>query len=325
MYEKPMFTCCEILSRYYVWKFSGEKLDAKTEALLHDALLFIEEHLLFEQDGRKHLKNIEAGTEGGFEVEADTFTIILVSAAMRAISEMLSLPHVKELAEELSLDLKENYREDGVLLPFKNAPYTGLGADYYLYTIQEPIVDAACLDKEKEDAKTPWGYDSASTTEEKRHWPWLDSRFAICYTHEGKNKEAMEHLLNMPKYCSALGAIPEYIRMDGLPVNYYYTTPHALVLWALHDAFAHVKGDEVRLLWGMTDAWQDFSCEKLHLENGLVVTLDVKDGVLRKMELYNKTENDIQAKIFVNPAFLPPDFPKFCEVRAKESYLYCQK
>lgn len=321
LYEKPMFTCCEILSRYYVWKFSGEKLDAKTETILHDALHFIEEHLLFEQGGRKHLKNIEAGTEGGFKVEADTFTIIVLAAALRGVSEMLSLPSIASVADELMKDIEGNYREDGMLLPFKNAAYLGMTPDYYIYTLPNPVA-GNCLDKEKEENKTPWGYDGGTTTEEKRHWPWFDSRFAICYTHEGRNEEAMEHLLHMSKYCSALGAIPEYIRMDGLPVNYYYTTPHALVLWALHDAFAHVKGDEVRLLWGMTDVWKDFSCDKLHLENRLTVTLTVENGVLRKMEFYNKAKSDISIKLLVNAAFCPSDMPDTITIRAKEIFTF---
>ncbi len=321
LYEKPMFTCCEILNRYYVWKFSDKNLDAKTQNLLKDALTFFEEHLLFEADGRKHLKNVEAGTEGDFEVEADTFTIIVLAAALRGISEMLSMPSVKVLADELMLDLKENYREDGMLLPFKNAPYSAMVTDYYMYTLPHPVA-GNCLDKAKEESQTPWGYDGGSTTEEKRHWPWSDSRNAICYTHEGRSADAMRHIVDMPRYSSALGAIPEYIRMDGLPVNYFYTTPHALVIWALHDAFAHVREDEVRLLWGMTDAWQDFSCQNLHLENQLSVTMDVKGGKLQKVEFFNKTNQDICMRLSANPVFCHADFPTECTVRAGSTYTY---
>jgi len=220
------------------------------------------------------------------------------------------------------LDLAGNYREDGTLMPYRNAPYTAGGQmDYYLYTLPEPI-DIVSVDNALRAGKTPWGYTFEQTTEEKRHWPWIHPRAAICYANEKRSEDAMMHLCSIPNYASSMGAIPEYIRIDGLPVNYWYTTAHGLAVCAVHDAFAHVRKEELRLLWGMTNAWQEFSCKKLHLENGLCVSISVKGGVLCKLELYNKTDENKTVNLSVNHAFCPAHFPKSCTVRAKEAFVF---
>ncbi len=319
---KSMFVCCEIINRYFVWKYGDRTLDAKTEAILRDVLLFIENNLLIKTEEGFRLKNVKSGTENGLDVEADTSTVLMLAAALNGASEMLSDPKYTRLANEIKEPLKENYREDGVLMPYKDATHTAGGQmDYYIYSMPDAIgiesVDAAL-----KEGKTPWGYTFDQTSEEKRHWPWIHSRAAICYAHEGRSEDAMEHILDIPNYSSALGALPEYIRMDGLPANYWYTTSHGLAVWAIHDAFAHVKRDTVRILWGMTDKWQDFSCENLHLENRLTVSLSVRGGKLEKMELHNPTKADITVNLFANPTFAPEGLPANCTVKANESFIY---
>lgn len=320
--DKPMFHLCEILNRYIVWKYTDRKLDRETEEVLRDAVLFVEKRLLRKIDGRHHMIEVQSGTENDVRVEADTSTIVQLAAAFRGAAEMLEEPRLRKIADEVLLDLAGNYREDGTLMPYRNAPYTAGGQmDYYLYTLPEPI-DIVSVDNALRAGKTPWGYTFEQTTEEKRHWPWIHPRAAICYANEKRSEDAMMHLCSIPNYASSMGAIPEYIRIDGLPVNYWYTTAHGLAVCAVHDAFAHVRKEELRLLWGMTNAWQEFSCKKLHLENGLCVSISVKDGVLCKLELYNKTDEDKTVTLSVNHAFCPAHFPKSCTVRAKEAFIF---
>lgn len=300
---KPMFIFCELINRYVVWKYTDRTLDEKSKEILFECARFIENRLIRKTDEGYRLIDVASGTENGLCVEADTMTVLQLSLAMRGISEMLDDPKYLEIANDVKDSISENYREDGVLMPYKDATHTAGGQlDYYIYSMPDSIgiesVDAAL-----KDGKTPWGYTFDQPTEEKRHWPWIHPRAAICYAHEGKSQDAMEHLLGMPNFSSALGAIPEYIRMDGLPTNYYYTTSHGLVAWAIHDAFAHMQKDTVRLLWGMTDAWKDVSCEKIHLENRLQVSIEVTKAVLNEITFINPTCDDITINLRVNPVF----------------------
>ena len=318
---KPMFVFCELINKYIVWKYTDRKLDEKSKRILLECVRFIENRLIRKTEEGYRLIDVKSGTENGLCVEADTCTVLQLSLAMRGISEMLNEPRYLKIANDVRAAIGENYREDGVLMPYKGAMQTAGGQmDYYIYSMPETIgiesVDAAL-----KEGKTHWGYTSNQSTEEKRHWPWIYSRAAICYTYEGRSEDALEHLLKMADYASALGALPEFIRIDGLPVNYYYTTPHGLAVWAVHDAFAHVHKDEIRILWGMTEQWKDLSCQNLHLENRLQISLDVKDGRIKVLEFRNPTEKDISVKLRINSVFIRREVDEMCIIKAGETLL----
>ena len=319
--EKPLFVCCEILNFYDVWRYTDHLLDAENEAVLRDVWTFLHDQILREKDGKYVLVDVKVGTEAGFVVEADTMLIIYMAAALRALDDMLGEAFREQIARDILESMEINYTEEGILLPFKDAPYLGgLQMDCYMYTLPDPI-GIKSVDKALEVGKTPWGYTFEQTTEEKRHWPWIHSRAAICYAHEGRHASAMEHLLQMTNYCSALGAVPEYIRMDGLAVNYYYTSAHALLIWALHDALVHVQKDELRLCYGITEQWQDFTCEGIYLENGLIADLEVKEGAIHKLILRNRLDKAVTVRIKVNPCFAAR-LPEICTVDAGSLKIY---
>ncbi len=313
--EKPMYDCCEILNRWYVWKYTDRTLDAETESILWDALAFIEENLLLRRDGKTHLVAVQAGTEGGFRVENDTFTILVLAAALRALADMLGEERLVRLAADLTDDLAGNY--DGkVLMPFANAPYTGGGQlDYYLYSLPDPI-PIESVHEALRSGKTPWGCTFDQFPEEKRHWPWIHPRAAICYAHEGEHALTLEHIRQMPDASSAVGAVPEYIRMDGLPVHYWYTTAHGLIVWALHEAFAHLHKGTLRLAWGFAKAWQDFSCSDIVPDSGLRVSFAVERGALTRLRLENRGERDITVALSLCPEFAADGLPASCTVPA---------
>jgi len=319
--EKPLFVCCEVLNRYDVWKYTDQQLDEESRTVLQDVWTFLRDQILRERDGKYVLIDVKAGTEAGFDVEADTALIIYMAATLRALDAMLGENFREQIARDILESMEINYTEEGVLMPFKDAPYLGGGQmDYYIYTLPDAI-DIKSVDKALEVGKTPWGYTFEQTTEEKRHWPWIHSRAAICYTHEGMHAAAMEHLLQMTNYCSAVGALPEYIRMDGLAINYWYTSAHALFVWALHDALVHVHKDELRLCYGIIDQWQDFSCKGIYLENGLNVDMEIKGGVLQRLTLQNRIDKAVTVRVKINSCF-EAELPEVCTVEAGSLKIY---
>ncbi len=318
---KPVYLCNEIINRYAVWKYGVQKTDERLAYILRQTYLFIEKHLLKKVNGRYRLINVKAGNEAGFDVEADSFTVIALTQALFAISDMLGDKSVYAVGEEVLEGIEQNYTEDGVLLPFKNAEFlAGMQTDFYIYSLPKGIPFIS-VEKALEKGKTAWGYDFGQPHEVYRHWPWIVGRAAICYSHEGRHAEAMQFINDLTLGATSLGALPEKIRIDGMPINYWYTSAHALAVWAIHDAFAHIHGSELRLCYGISDEWQNFSCEGICMENGITVSLKVENGILKSLKLCNNSEKALDISIKVNNCFSSA-IPQICTLEPNKEYIY---
>lgn len=318
---KPVYLCNEIINRYAVWKYGVQKTDERLSYILKQTFSFIEKYLLKKVDGRYRLINVKAGNEAGFDVEADTFTIIALSQALFAIADMLDDKTIYAIGEDVLEGLEQNYTDEGVLLPFKDATFlAGMQTDFYLYSLPKGIPFIS-IERALENGKTPWGYDFGQPHEVYRHWPWIVGRAAICYAHEGRHKEAMEFVELLSSGATSLGALPEKIRIDGMPINYWYTSAHALVVWAIHDAFVHVHDDELRICYGITDKWQNFSCDGICTENGLAVSVTVEKGELLRLKIRNNSEKITCINIKLNPCF-SSELPESCILQAGQEFCY---
>jgi len=319
--EKPVFICNEIMNFYIAWKYAGRKKDVYIEGILRDTYLFIKTYLLCKKDGKYSLINVKSGDESGVDVETDTFTILALAQALYALGDMLQEKEIFEVRSEILEDVAQNYTEEGVLMPFKNAPYIGCSQlDYYIYMLAEGIPFVG-VDRAMEVSEKEYGCNGDYISEVYRHWPWIRGRAAICYTHEGRHTQAMDQIEKLMQGATSLGALPEKIRLDGMPVNYWYTSPHAFVVWALHDAFVHIKGDTLRIAYGFTDKWQNFSCEDICLENGLRVSFSIEEGILKKLLIINTTEQQFHLKLMLNGCF-SADLPEVYLLQSKETFLY---
>lgn len=319
--EKPVFICNEIMNFYTAWKYAGRIKNLHVEEILKDTYLFIKTYLLCKKDGKYSLINVKSGDESGVDVETDTFTILALAQALYALADMLQNADILEVRRQVLEDILQNYTEEGALLPFKNAPYLGGGQlDFYIFMLPEGI-SFVSVDKAMEISEKGYGCDFGYISEVYRHWPWIRGRAAICYTHEGRHTQAMDQIEKLMQGATSLGALPEKIRLDGMPVNYWYTSPHALVVWTLHDAFTHIKGDELRIAYGFTDKWQNFSCEDICLEKGLRVSFSIEEGILKKLLIINTTEQQFHLKLKLNGCF-SADLPEVCFLQSKGTFLY---
>lgn len=321
--EKPMFACCEVHNLYQVWSRTGKQTDEKLINLLKGFVVFAKQALLLEQNGEYYLKNIKAGTEGGFDVETDTFTVILLAQAMLKIAEILQDTEYDKIGESLLKSLSVNYTKDGYLLPFKDASYLGGGIqmDGYIFSLPKGI-DIKNVDKVLAVGKRPYGYDFDQLSETYRHWPWIDGRAAICYAHAKQPKKAFRHVRNLANGASSLGILPEKIRLDGLAINYWYTSAIALAVWAVNQAFAYLEGDTVYLCYGFTKKWQNFSCENVRIENGLSVSICIVNGKLQKLVIDNPFEQAQTFNLSLNDEFTAENLPATCTLQGKSQFIF---
>lgn len=318
--KKPMFPCIDIMNLYTIWQYSDREITEEQKELLK-AYIDFTKNLLAEKDGRIGLIDIQAGIETAFDVETDSFTTIVLSQSIRAVGEMIEDNDLIAVADTIAQNINENYTEEGILLPFKNAPYIGgMQADYFIFSMMKGISESN-IDTMLFYAKTHWGYDVDCTAQTYRHWPWMCSRAAICYTHLGEHEKAMEQLEKIPMGASALGVLPEKIRLDGAPINYWYTSPAALAVWAVNDAMCFGEGDTVYFAYGITADWQDFSAADIHLENGLSADITVSDGAVRTLILKNLSERAVTVKIKINSAFRA-DVPECVTIDKGAQYIF---
>ncbi len=320
---KPIYGAYVFVAIYDLWKKDKSLLSDSLLQIARDALGFMERHMLREENGKLYLVPVKAGTEAGFVVKVDTFTQLLYSMCFKYCSEIFGDSRLKTVSDRLFEALECNYDEDGALLPFENAGYYGgLQFSYYLWTYPDPI-DFISVEKAIESSKTHWGYSFDQTTESYRHWPWIHSMAALCCMRDGKNDEAMSHITKICDGMCAIGGLPEKIRIDGAPINYWYTSTHALAVWAINDAFAFTgKKNEIVIAGGYTREYGDISCRDISVDGMLFVSYDITGGVLRYFEIKNRSENDVTVRIKFNPEYEIGNCESTFAVKSKDSCIY---
>lgn len=290
---KPVYSAYVFVAVYDLWKKDKSLVSEKLLGIVRDTLEFMERYMLREENGGLYLVPVKAGTEAGFVVKVDTLTQLLYSICFKYCAEMLGEERFRSIGERLFDALSCNYDKDGALLPFENANYYGgLQFSYYLWTYPEPI-DFISVEKAIESSKTHWGYSFDQTTESYRHWPWIHSMAALCCMRDGKHERAMEHISKITDGMCAIGGLPEKIRIDGAPINYWYTSTHALAVWAINDAFAFSRGgNEIILAGGFSKRFDSISCRDISVDGMLFVSYEIRNGVLEGLRIYNRSRED---------------------------------
>lgn len=324
MEYKPHNGAQVITAIYHQWRFSGKPLTEEELVFIRDVIAYCNASTVHREDGKTYLAPVEAGTEGGFFVTVDTYIQMCIGNAFIQAAEMLGDDNLWQDGEQLLEGLEQN-RIDGVLMPFDNAFYTG-GISLFACTLDIPhrVIDTYGIDECLRRGKTPWGYNCEQSTEEYRHWPWLETYAAIGYTRRRETEKAMKHLLRMNSVTSSLGALPEKIRLDGYVIGYWYMTPHALVVLALQDAIAHSdRPGELSLLQGITNKWQDLKAANISQPGGFVVSVTVENGVLTLLRVENKQKFTQKLKIHINPMFQGNMTQSEIEIAGEDMFLFC--
>jgi hypothetical protein len=325
LHYKPVMSAFILLKIYWQWCYDPTgPFDLEILTMMREILDLAVERIIENKGESAIIKPCTAGNESAIDVENDTFTAIIYARALRGYAQMASAlgqdaSTYEKLAEKLYRGLEGNYRSDGVLLPFKNAEYLAtMQFSFYLFNLPWGIEKRSVYGSLK-DAETAWGLNTTQPEEGYRDWPWLSSRAAIDLSVIGDSRRAFKWLRHPQKYISSLGAIPEKIRIDGYPIGYWYTSPHALFIWSTTAAICHDgKNNELRMLWGFDGQWKNMAFQNLRLRGGLLVSGIVKKGCLIKLVLKNSSLNSIQRNLVLNPLY-SGSFPREVTVPAGKS------
>ncbi len=296
-------------SLYDHWRVSGrdEVLD-ESLGMMRELLDHIIAAAVQEKSDRAYIGTTKPSCECKFDVTNDTGISIWVTRALRGFCSMADaagrpVPDAyRRIAEKLPRGLRENY-VNGYLMPFRNAAFHCGAVMCFFFNLPDGI-DRKSVLRDIRAGKTPFGFDGDTYIGNIRHWPWTYCFQSLVYSHWGWDEKSFACLQNVMRDCSALGAIPEKIRIDGYPVNYYYTSPHAYFLWAFQTALCHDrKKDCLALLPGMDGTWRELEFENLRMNGGLLVSLQVSRGRVRQLILRNDGSRPVHRTILLNPRY----------------------
>ena len=308
--EKVGANAAACYSFYDHWQRSGrDELLPESLSIMRELLDHALAVAVIEKSDRAYIGVTKPSCECKFDVSNDSTISIRLVRALRGYCEMAEAAQepvpedYRRIAEKLPKGLRENYR-NGVLMPFRDAKFHGAVAlvDYF-FNLPEGVDRKSVLYSIKVSSG-PLGFDSDTPIANIRDWPWSHAWMALIYSHWGWDQKAFAELQQAMQHCSALGAIPEKVRMDGYPVNHYYTSTHAYYLWAFQTTLCHDRPDNVlALLQGMDGTWRDIEFSKLRMSGGLLVSLEAKKGRVRRLVLRNAGVRPIERKLKLNPRY----------------------
>ena len=302
---KPLFSAYCAIAIYSEWLYHPEVVGDDLKAVLRDLLLFYTNYMLQDKGDVAYVRNVQSGTEAGYEVETDTFTQTVFAAAFYYGGILLADEQFVKISEKMYVALSENINADGVLLPHQNAPYIGGMIKELFKYLPDAFDKKASVDADEKVSETCWGLDNDLTSEEYRHWPWNDSKTARCYIRLKNSVKAMERLGHMGYGASSLGVLPEKIRLDGYPVNYYYTSTAGSFVAAMNEACACSKGENELIIAGCFDVpWTDFSCKDIRAAGNISVSVKVENGKMVYLKIQNNSKVNRHLRISVNPRYM---------------------
>ena len=321
---KPMFTAYSVTSIYNQWLYDKAFDIEPYKQIIHDVLKFLLFRLVKRgEDGEYHLVEVKDGYETGVMVSHDTSTTMVFSAAFIDAYKMLGTPEYLEIGESLLRSLEGNRREDGVIMAAKDSPYQSNTVGYFRKYYGVIPLDVSALETNLAELKTPFGYDSQIGTEEKRHWPWYDSWAARAFTVAKLPERASEHIAHLTYGSSSLGALPEFIRLDGVGIGYYYTTPHGSLISAVCEAVGVVNNSqELLLCYGLSGENININARGLHLQGGIVLDLRAEGSKLSHLRIKNEGSAAYTIPIALNPCVFCNILPSVITLAVGEEYIY---
>ncbi len=301
---KPMFAVYAIIAVYNEWRYNSSFSADDYKEICVDVLKFLLSGLVQKkEDGFYYLSDVKDGNETGVMASVDTSTTLKFAEGFLAVGEMYSMPEYTEIGESLLKTLEGNRGEDGILMAARNSPYPSGVVEYFRRFYGTIELDISHVEKALEQIKTPFGYDSLIGTEEKLHWPWYDSWAIRDFVIAKKPEGAARHISHCLFGSSSLGALPEFIRLDGVGIGYYYTTPHGSLISALCESLATLGSNgDLLLCYGLTNGAPDARADGICTEGGLRVSLATANGRLSYLKIENPTDTVKRINIDLNPA-----------------------
>lgn len=313
LYAKMSQLGCAVESFYWLWKYYPEHVANRGNLRIMEELLdLIYAGCLYDDGKEAYIRECKAGDETDRRVKNDTYTTLVFAHAFSGFEEMskaLGVSLKKEFAgigKRLLAAAAKNIK-DGYLYCYRDSEFKYFAPLTYIYHLPEGFPSADCVRNwaNFEFCRTPWGLNGDNASECYRDWPWAGTRLAIALAHIGDSKDAFFWLKDSCKYAAATGALPEKIRIDGYPINYWYGSAHALFVWAMTFALCHNgKDGSLRLLYGLDGEWRDFTFDSLRVFDGLEVSAKVNGGAITALSIVNHAPWRQDVLLNVNPAYI---------------------
>ena len=317
---KPTFSAYAIVCVYNEWRRNPSFNAEDYRQICIDVLKhFLSSMISKGEGGLYFVKPIKDSAERGTTVEIDTGAHIILGRVFSYVGEMFAIQEYADIAEGLFSALEENRMDSGDLALAKGSPYPSSPIEYYIHTLERELISPEVLHRSLEAMRTPWGYDTGVDTEEKRHWPWYDTQAVRAYAAAKMPREAYTNLKHIPYGRTSLYALPEFIRLDGVGIGYYYTTPHAFVITAVIDSMLQKSGNELRICFGLLREVGDFSADGVWIDGKIRASIKVECGKIVYLSLENGDSEDAILSINVNPEFDFDGIPRRVKIPAGET------
>lgn len=321
---KPMFSAYAIYAVYNQWRTDPHFDVTKYKRITEDILVFWLHRLIYRaDDGLYYLRSVKDGAECGVEADVDTFTQILFAKAFLYYGEIYSDAKYTEIGKKMLLALGCNRMPDGNLSLFRGSSDVAGMMIHYYFIENDGLISPENLKSEIEGMKTPFGLDNTIATEEYRHWSWNDTFALRAYVRMKEPTLAGERMKHATYGASSLGALPEKLRLDGYPIGYYYTSPHALLVTALAESFALVpRPGEMLVGYGFSGNSINAKCENIVVSGGHTVSLTLEESRLTHLSVKNNSDKVLNLNILINPDINSGSMPKFIEIAAGDEYTF---
>jgi len=312
--ESPDLSCTQFhnngvvaLTAWEQYEYTGDKrVLEKLYPVIKEAVEFLVDTVVEEKESLAMIKPIESLDET-FPRENCTWTLALILKGIEILTKANRLLgyetdfHLIELSHKLQRGLELN-KVGGILYPYKPSkdrlPHLNVGSILPFWLFPE-LYNKETVDAYLEDAKEldglGWGKGSRMRC---RIFPWAET-IAAATLAKGGDYRAYEHLVKAISCTNSYGGIPEYLWFPYQVSRQWYLAAHATFIIALRNIFVTEKNNKICLLQALPEEWQDVEIKNFRLKGGLLLSLQIKAGIIKRLILQNTSSQEIEREILV--------------------------
>ncbi len=263
-------------------------------AAIEDLLRFLIEEFERHGDATEHefaFSGIDESTDDPKLYDTWTFAILL-----KALEDYFRLCHKHGIKPAFPASLMQRIEEiltanvdgDGVLQSFRGGRLPHWGSLIFdLFPNHPAALPTISRMSENYDAERDlFNFHGLNRYAEKT-FPWATYLVVRCLAKIGR-PEALAYFLHNLNHVNYFGGIPERIYYHGEPYINWFSTGHASLILAMNTLLATEIDGHLQLLGGLDlKRWHTLSFAGLHAGDGWVVTLELKNGHVRKCMVNN--------------------------------------
>lgn len=129
--------------------------------------------------------------------------------------------------------------------------------------------------------------------------PWYAGKMSITMTVFEDKTYPVKLIHEAAETCGDFGELFE-INEAAVSRNPWFTTAAGNCVQAVNQLLIFCRGEQIRLFYGVPEAWKDFSF-RLPAYGGVMVDAEVKDGRLARLVLLPKADGPAREKVVVVP------------------------